>query len=118
MSSRSREGFWWLLQALSGLLLLFFVTLHIVRVHLYGSFKGLPSYLDVVNALRNPWLAILAVMFTIVVAYHALYGIKNVLEELGLVKYTELLSRVLIFLGAAIIAYIIYIVFFVNVALP
>lgn len=114
MSSRSKEGTWWLLQAVTGIILLFAVTLHIVRVHVYGSFRGLPTYRDVVLALRNPMIATLSVIFTIAVTYHALYGIKMVIVELSILKKSERLDKILLALGILINVYVILIMLFVN----
>ncbi len=114
MSSRSREGIKWLLQAITGVILIFTVTLHIIRVHIYGSFKGLPTYGDVVFALRNPLMASLSIIFTLAVTYHALYGLKMVIDELSIIKNTELVNKILLIVGILINVYVIFIIIFVN----
>jgi len=82
--SWGRRGLGWLLQAVTGALLVLLIGAHIVRVHLEGSYKGLPTYQDVLAAFRNPLIVVAELALSISVIYHAMYGLYMVVIEAGL----------------------------------
>jgi len=94
----------WLLQASTGLLLLLLAAWHMARVHLGGSVGGLPSYGEAVAVFKNPYTAALAVLFTILVAFHAFNGVASVLVEAGVDEKKS--SRAALILWIAVSIYV------------
>ncbi len=94
----------WLAQALTGAALLVLGAWHMLRVHLAGEAGGLPSYRQAVGVFKNPETAVLAVLFTVLVAFHAANGLENVLVESGVDE--ERAERLARLLWAAISAYV------------
>lgn len=80
--------FIWLLQAVSGVLLVALLGLHWVAQH-YVAAGGLRTYQDVVYYLRNPWVFLLEAAFLILVTVHALLGLRGILFDLGLGQRAE-----------------------------
>jgi succinate dehydrogenase hydrophobic anchor subunit len=78
-----RAGLLWLAQALSGLLLVFLLGLHMVANH-FALPQGLANYRDVIDYLSNPLIFVLETAFLIVVAAHALLGVRAMLIDAGL----------------------------------
>ncbi|MEM0267586.1 MAG: hypothetical protein QXT33_07230 [Thermofilum sp.] len=102
--SWGKKGVGWVLQALTGVLLVLFVTAHIIRVHLEGSHKGLPTYEEVISAFKNPLIAAAELALAAAVTYHAMYGLYTVTVEAELLR--ERRARALFTaLGAAIFTY-------------
>lgn len=102
--SWGKRGLGWVLQALTGVLLVLFVTAHIIRVHLEGSHKGLPTYEEVLLAFKNPLIVAAELALAAAVTYHAMYGLYLVTVEAELLR--EKKARVLFTaLGAAIFIY-------------
>ncbi|MDI3317915.1 MAG: hypothetical protein QJR14_09925 [Bacillota bacterium] len=78
--NHSYSAWGWILQAVSGALLLFFLGEHIVINH----FSGLLTRAEVIGHLRNPWWWVVESGFLVTVTFHALAGIRAVLFDLGL----------------------------------
>lgn len=72
----------WILQAVSGIVLLVTVTLHMAAQHFGGS-EGILTYAEVVAYLRRPAVFVLETLFAAVVIFHALAGIRAILLDLG-----------------------------------
>lgn len=103
--SWDKRGFGWLLQALTGVLLTFFVTAHIIRVHLEGSHKGLPTYEEVLSAFKNPLIVVAELVLAIAATYHAMYGLYMVAVEAELLSEGK--ARILFAtLGVVVLLYI------------
>jgi len=103
VSSR-KGGLGWVLQALTGAVLTAVVVAHLVRVHLQGSYKGLPTYGEVLMAFKNPLVVASELALLVAALYHALYGLHMVLVEAKLVsegKSRKMLST----LGILLFAY-------------
>ncbi len=103
---RMGAGRWgWLLQAVSGILLVVLVGLHWLAQHFLAA-GGLRTYADVVAYLRQPIIFGLEVAFLIVVTAHALLGVRAILLDLGLGPRADRLLRwTLLLAGAATIWY-------------
>ena len=93
-AERSRAGRLWLVQALSGALLIVFLGVHLVAQHLLVP-GGLRDYESVVAYLRNPvaLLAELGLLGSVIV--HAILGLRATLVEVvgpvGLRRATNVL---------------------------
>ncbi len=74
--------FLWIIQAISGLLLVLLAGLHWVVQHYIAS-GGLRDYAAVVGYLKNPLAFSLEVLFLVVVAAHALLGVRAILMDFG-----------------------------------
>jgi succinate dehydrogenase / fumarate reductase membrane anchor subunit len=103
---RERAGSWsWILQALTGALLLILQGLHMFVQHFVVE-GGLRNYQQVVQYLSNPFVFALEVAFLIIVTWHALLGVRAVLLDLGLKPVTERrLSTVLTIIGVIAVVY-------------
>jgi succinate dehydrogenase cytochrome b556 subunit len=104
--SRERASSWsWILQALTGALLVVLLGLHMVVQHFVVA-GGLRNFDQVVQYLSNPFVFLLEIAFLIVVTWHALLGVRAVLLDLGLTPATERkLSTTLTIIGVAVVAY-------------
>lgn len=113
--SWGRRGLGWLMQALTGGVLVLLVMAHIIRVHLEGSHKGLPTYSEVLRAFKNPLIVAAELALTAAVTYHAMYGLYVVAVEAGLLG--EKKARALFTaLGVAIFAYVLAVTAFLALA--
>jgi succinate dehydrogenase cytochrome b556 subunit len=103
---RERASSWsWILQALTGALLLVLLGLHMVVQHFVVE-GGLRNYQQVVEYLSNPFVFLLETAFLVVVTWHALLGVRAILLDLGLKPATERkLSTALTIVGVVAIAY-------------
>lgn len=102
--SSGRRGLGWLLQAATGAVLVVAVTSHLLRVHLSGSYKGLPTYEEVLASFKNPLVVAAELALLGAALYHALYGLHMVLVEASLVR-EEKSRRIFTALGLALFAY-------------
>lgn len=86
--SGTRSGTLWLIQVLSGLLLILLLALHMIANHFVVE-GGLRTYADVVAYLSNPIIFVWEIVFLIVVTLHAALGVRAVLLDLGPSAQTE-----------------------------
>jgi succinate dehydrogenase hydrophobic anchor subunit len=103
---QQRDGGWtWLGQAVSGLLLLILLGLHMTAHHFVVE-GGLRTYQDVLSYLRNPLIVVLELIFLPVVSFHAMVGLRSVLFDLGLSASQERwVTRLVTALGVAMVIY-------------
>ncbi|MBC7223770.1 MAG: hypothetical protein H5T59_05795 [Anaerolineae bacterium] len=101
---RDKAAWAWVVQALSGALLMVLAGLHMLAQHFTA--KGLLRYEDVVAWLRRPAIFALETAFLAAVLAHALAGVRAVLLDLGLDPAAEKrLTRALSIAGAVAFAY-------------
>jgi len=94
-----------MLQAVTGMLVLVLVTLHMIANHFVVK-SGLRDFADVVAYLSNPVVVALEVLFLVVVTWHGLLGLRAVLFDFGFSRRTESwITRILWVVGVAIVAY-------------
>jgi succinate dehydrogenase hydrophobic anchor subunit len=79
--TRTRAGTLWLAKAISGVLLIGFLGLHLVAQHLLVE-GGLRSYADVVAYLRQPLALVAEIGLLASVIVHAALGMRAILVEL------------------------------------
>jgi len=102
---KSLAGAIWLIQAISGVLLVLLLGLHMVAHHFVAA-GGLRNYQEVLAYVSNPVIFIIEVIFLLVVTPHALLGVRAVVMDLGLSQSTlKTIDRVLIVLGVLAIGY-------------
>ena len=103
--SRNRAALAWLAQAITGLLLVMLLIVHLVANHFIVP-GGLQTYQDVVNYLSNPAIFILEITFLMAVTGHALLGVRAILIDRGMTPAAKsrLDSRLWI-LGTAVVIY-------------
>ena len=104
--TRERASSWsWILQAVTGALLVVLLGLHMVVQHFVVK-GGLRNFNDVVAYLSNPFVFLLEIAFLIVVTWHALLGVRAILFDLGLKPGTERRwTAVLTIVGVLVVAY-------------
>ena len=78
----------WAWQAVSGILVLGLVTVHMVAQHFVVP-EGLRDYAAVLAYLANPVVVVLEVAFLVTVAWHGLLGLRAVLFDFGFSPRTE-----------------------------
>ncbi|MCA9935782.1 MAG: hypothetical protein H6662_02220 [Ardenticatenaceae bacterium] len=78
-------GALWLVQAISGLLLVLLLLLHMVAHHFVVE-GGLRNFQEVLAYVSNPAIFFLEIVFLIVVTAHAMLGARAILLDLGLSK--------------------------------
>ena len=81
-ASVDASGFYWLVQVISGILLILLMALHMVAHHFVVE-GGLRTYQDVLDYISNPVVFALEVVFIVVVAPHAMLGLHGILLDLG-----------------------------------
>jgi succinate dehydrogenase hydrophobic anchor subunit len=85
---RPRPTFAWTAQAVTGVLLLVLLTMHMVAQHFLVP-GGLRGYAQVVAWLRNPVVFTLEALLLVAVSWHAMAGVHAILLDLGLRGRTE-----------------------------
>jgi succinate dehydrogenase / fumarate reductase membrane anchor subunit len=102
---RPRPSFAWVAQAVSGVLLLVLLTVHMVAQHFVVE-GGLRTYADVVAWIRNPVVFAVEALLLVCVTWHAIAGVHGVLLDLGLRGRAErIIARVLLDLAVVTILY-------------
>ncbi len=71
----------WVWQALSGLLLVVLLAVHLIINHFAAG--GLLTYQQVVDYLSNPWVLTLEILFLATVIFHALAGVRALVLDSG-----------------------------------
>ena len=79
---RDSAGAWWIVQAITGLLLILLLGLHMIAHHFIVE-GGLRTFDQVIEYISNPVIFILEVLFLIVVTPHAMLGLQSILMDLG-----------------------------------
>jgi len=103
--NRRNGGLGWLGQAISGVLLLVLLGLHMVAHHFVVE-GGLRTYQDVLDYIRDPLILVLEVAFLVTVSFHAMAGLRSVLLDLGLSATQERwVTRTVTALGLAMVIY-------------
>jgi succinate dehydrogenase cytochrome b556 subunit len=104
-TKRSNAGMAWFVQAISGLLLIAVLGLHMVANHFVVE-GGLQTYQDVINYLSNPLIFVIETIFLIVVSVHAMLGVRALIFDFGLTKQAEKrVTAVLAVLVVAVVGY-------------
>jgi succinate dehydrogenase / fumarate reductase membrane anchor subunit len=105
-SGEEQKNSWgWILQAVTGMLVLVLVTLHMVANHFVVK-RGLRDFADVVAYLSNPLVVVLEALFLVVVTWHGLLGLRAILFDFGFSRRVESwITRVLWVVGVTIIFY-------------
>lgn len=102
---KDSAGALWIVQAITGLLLILLLGLHMIAHH-YVVEGGLRTFSDVIDYISNPIIFVLEVLFLIVVTPHAMMGMQGILLDLG---PSESAARTILWvtriLTVAIIAY-------------
>ncbi|MBN1313622.1 MAG: hypothetical protein JXB30_19610 [Anaerolineae bacterium] len=103
--NQRRGGLGWFGQAVSGVLLLILLGLHMIAHHFVVE-GGLRTYQDVLNYIRQPLVATVELIFLVVVSFHAMLGLRAVLFDLGLNTVQEKwVTRGVTILGMVMVAY-------------
>lgn len=103
--NRHDGGLGWLGQALSGVLLLILLGLHMFAHHFVVE-GGLRTYQDVLDYIRTPLIMVLELLFLVTVSFHAMVGLRSVLFDLGLSPTQEKwVTRTVTAFGVAIVVY-------------
>jgi succinate dehydrogenase / fumarate reductase membrane anchor subunit len=72
----------WIIQAITGLLLIVLLGLHMIAHHFIVE-GGLRTFQDVVDYISNPVIFVLEVLFLVVVTPHAMLGLQGIVLDLG-----------------------------------
>src|SRR5437762_956551 len=97
----------WRVTALTGIVVLVLVTVHMVAHHfVVKQVGGLRTYDQVLEYIGNPVILVLEELFLVAVTWHAMLGLRAVLFDLGLPDaWRRRVSRGLAALGVLTIAY-------------
>jgi succinate dehydrogenase / fumarate reductase membrane anchor subunit len=102
---RDRSGSLWLVQAFSGLLLVFILGAHMIAHHFIVE-GGLRNYQQVLEYVANPVVFIIEVLFVILAVIHALLGVRAIIIDLRpSVAALRVINWVLLTVGAITIGY-------------
>ncbi len=80
-ANRDRSGSLWLLQALTGILLVALLGIHMI-VHHFVVEGGLRDYQQVMEYVANPVVTIMEIAFVISATVHALLGVRAILMDM------------------------------------
>jgi len=95
----------WLWQVITGIALVLLLGLHIIANHFIVK-GGLRTFADVLAYLRNPVFLVLEALFLVVVASHAMLGVRAILLDFGLSPHAEkFVSRALSIIGVLTVGY-------------
>ena len=112
----ARQSLSWIWQAVSGILLIVIVFLHMLFQHFQ---EGLLSVNEAIAHVASPAIFILELLFVLVVTYHALLGVKSVIFDLKLSDSTRRkVSTGLTILGVVTAIYGIVLAFLIRAQLP
>lgn len=78
---RDRSGSLWLVQAFTGLLLVFILGAHMIAHHFVVE-GGLRNYQQVLDYVANPIVFIIEIAFVIFATVHALLGTRAIILDL------------------------------------
>lgn len=81
MHNREKSRLWFI-KVLAGLLIIFFMTLHMIVNHMVAP-EGLLSYRDVLLYYQNPIIPIIEILFLITVITHCLLGLRSIILDLN-----------------------------------
>jgi len=99
---RSSTWYW---QIFTGVALVLLLGLHFIANHFIAT-GGIRDFADVVSYLRNPIVLVLEVLFLIVVATHAMLGVRAIVIDFGISSQAEKrLSQVLTVIGVLTVGY-------------
>jgi succinate dehydrogenase / fumarate reductase membrane anchor subunit len=100
-----RAGAIWLLQVVSGALLILVLGLHMVAHHFVVE-GGLRDFADVVAYISNPLIYVIELVFLVVVTIHAMLGLRAILLDLGPGESAiRAINWLLTLVGIGIVAY-------------
>ncbi len=95
----------WLWQVFTGVSLVLLLGLHLIANHFIAK-GGLRDFADVVSYLRTPIILVLELLFLVVVAIHAMLGVRAILIDFGLSDRAEKrLSQTLTVVGVLTVGY-------------
>ena len=95
----------WLVQALSGFLLILVLFLHMIAHHFVVE-GGLRTFDEVVAYVSNPVIFTITIIFLVVVTLHALLGLRAIILDLGLGRSAQRpVNWLLTVVGLVAIAY-------------
>jgi succinate dehydrogenase hydrophobic anchor subunit len=95
----------WYWQIFTGVALVLLLGLHFIANHFIAA-GGIRDFADVVSYLRNPIVLMLEVLFLIVVAIHAMLGVRAIVIDFGISSQAEKrLSRALTVIGVLTVGY-------------
>ena len=77
-----RAGNLWIIQAITGLLLIVVLVLHMVAHHFVVE-GGIRNYQEVLEYISNPIIFASEILFLTVVTIHAMLGLRAILLDLG-----------------------------------
>ena len=98
-------GAFWLVQAISGLLLVLLLGLHMVAHHFVAE-GGLRNYQEVLAYVSNPVIFIIEIIFLLIVTPHAMLGLRAVLLDLGPSQQAvKTINWIVTLLGLVIVVY-------------
>ena len=100
-----RSSWGWIIQVITGVLVLVLVTLHMIANHFVVR-GGLRDFQDVVDYLKTPIVLVLEVAFLVVVTWHGLLGLRAILFDFGFSARAERwITRILAVVGVITVVY-------------
>jgi succinate dehydrogenase / fumarate reductase membrane anchor subunit len=101
----SRAATLWITQAITGLLLIVILTLHMISHHFVVE-GGLRDYQQVLVYVQNPLVFVLELVFIVIATAHALLGVRAVILDIGLSDGAKrTLNWILAIVGAITLVY-------------
>ena len=95
----------WYWQIFTGVALVLLLGLHFIANHFIAA-GGIRDFADVVSYLRNPIVLVLEVLFLLVVAIHAMLGVRAIILDFGISSQAEKrLSQALTVIGVLTVGY-------------
>jgi succinate dehydrogenase hydrophobic anchor subunit len=104
-SGQDRAGAVWLVQALTGILLVLLLLLHMVAHHFIVE-GGLRDFQQVIDYIRNPAIFTISIIFLIVVGVHAMLGLRAIVIDMRPSTSTrKIVDWAFAFITVAIVVY-------------
>jgi succinate dehydrogenase hydrophobic anchor subunit len=106
--AKGAAGGLWLLQVISGALLIAVLGLHMFAHHFVVE-GGLRDFQDVLAYVANPLILVIELIFLVVVTLHAMLGLRAILLDLGpSAKAERTINIVLAVIGVGAAGYGVY----------
>ncbi|MEM0073086.1 MAG: succinate dehydrogenase [Thermoplasmatales archaeon] len=82
-----------MLQAISGIFLIFFVAVHLYVAHIdFGH--PVQFFEQVIQNMHNPWWLAFFIAFVWIISYHAVNGIGGIIKDLNLSERAKLYTNI------------------------
>lgn len=105
MQNKKRSSWGWFWQAVTGILLVLLLGLHMVAQH-FIAVGGLRDFQEVIAYLSSPIIVFCELAFLVSVTVHAMLGVRSMLFDLGLnAQMEQVVNYSVVLVGVGTVLY-------------